>query len=74
MLLGSPPDMVHGVPSHRTHPPVCPKARGVRLISILYLSGFCKRKIKKVEVDVFHIFYFFVKNTGKHRGNLLYYK
>ena len=29
MLLGSPPDMVHGAPSHRTRPSVCPKACGL---------------------------------------------
>ena len=27
MLLGSPPDMVHGVPSRRTRTSVCPTAR-----------------------------------------------
>ena len=28
MLLGSPPDMVHSAPSHRTRLPVCPKGYG----------------------------------------------
>ena len=38
MLLGSPPDMVHGVPSHSAHPSVYLKARILPCLpfSVLY--------------------------------------
>ena len=35
MLLGSPPDMVHGVPSRRTRTSVCPAARSSCLLFMI---------------------------------------
>ena len=49
MLLGSPPDMVHGAPSHRTYTPH-DKSNAPHLIYqviIIYFVAIIKRKFNK---------------------------
>ncbi len=61
MLLGSPPDMVHGTPSHRTRPFAHPLTQSkVTFISIIYILQFYKSKVQnlfiKNELYIYNIF------------------
>ena len=62
MLLGSPPDMVHGAPSHRTRLPVCPKGYGFKCLLLLYYKDKNKstaflRKQRLLDRDFFAILF-----------------
>ena len=55
MLLGSPPDMVHGAPPYRARPPAYPMARISALLFIIRLYYYKLFRIKRQVV--------FIENT-----------